>query len=140
MAGALDDGKYVTMSSLSIVASRATLAAQDIVATSTFSGAAGTFTGVIKVPDGTASAPSYAFTSEASLGLYRSGSSILQLSYGGFKSGQFISATTTSTSATTANQTVQGSLRFSVLSLSTNGAEIAFLSGNTTYRFSSGPA
>lgn len=88
--------------------------------------------------NGTAILPGLGFASEVSLGLYRSAASVMALSYGHLQAAISWSGMTASTSATTANQTVQGSLRVSVLSLTTNGAQIAFLSGNTTYLFNSG--
>lgn len=194
-AGYLDDGKYTTMSSLSVVASRATVLTQDAVVTSALSVGGtqtaqggivanggvqvGTGTQVITT-DGTAVNPPYAFTSERSLGFYRSAASIVGLSYGelqlgdgssilpsfGFRSevslGAFRSAASTmklsygtldtsaasllfgnlASSITTAQSGAtaklgQGQLYFSVLSLTTNGGEFGFRSGNTVYRFQS---
>lgn len=178
---ALDDGKYVTMSSVSVVASRSTLAAQDVVATSSLS-VGGTVTlsattlspSAVRVGSGAAIGPTLAFTSEASLGLFRSAASRLALSYGQFTTGDgtailpglafasevslglrrsaasviqtsygrfaadFRSASTLAASLTTANVTGAGDLAFSVLSLTANGAQFGFRSGNTTYIFYSG--
>ena len=148
---ALDDGKYNTGSSFSGVGSRTTLKTQDVVATSTLS-VGGTITqtaGVFLAPDGTALAPGDAFTSEASLGFYRSASSIIAQSYGtyqtavtggiGFNKLALLiggSSSTTAASGATA-KLGDGQLYFSVLSLTSNGGEFGFRSGNTTYRFSS---
>lgn len=91
--------------------------------------------GQLTIADGTSTLPGLGTGSEVSLGLYRSAASVLALSYGHFQGSISYSGLTAGTSATTAAQTVQGSIRISVLSLSTNGAEIAFRSGNTTYKF-----
>ena len=85
----LDDRQYVTTSSISIVASRAPISAQDVVATSTLSAPSGgitiqgtsafsanRFTGQA----GTALQPTFGFTSETSLGWYRSAASTLAAS------------------------------------------------------------
>ncbi len=45
------------------------------------------------------------------------------------------SVQTFATSFTTASISTQGQLYFSVLSLTTNGAELGFRSGNTIYKF-----
>ena len=98
--------------------------------------------------DGTASLPPDAYLSEKSLGFYRSANSIQRLSYGTLdaSAGGFLfknlamttatSSTTTSFSGTTA-KVADGTLYFSVLSLTTNGAEFGFRSGRTVYRFAS---
>jgi hypothetical protein len=93
--------------------------------------------GQFRLGDGTAVLPSIGYTSETSLGLYRSASSIQKLSYG-YLSGDFISSSTTNASQTTALLANQGGIVFSVLSLTVNGAEINFRSGNTVYHFYSG--
>lgn len=51
--------------------------------------------------------------------------------------GNFLSAVTGSASGTTASITTQGAFYVSILSLTTNGAEIGIRSGNTVYRFAS---
>ncbi len=153
MAGALDDGKYATGSSLSIVASRATIAAQDVVATSTLSvGGAVTLSGTsvaalaVGVGSGAAIGPTLYFTSEVSLGFYRSGTSQMAQSFGTFNTAAtggiafnrlaLQSSSTTAQSGATA-KLGDGQLYFSVLSLTSNGGEFGFRSGNTVYRFSS---
>lgn len=152
----LDDGKYNTMSSLSIVASRATVAAQDIVATSTLSApaltvqtitqtlASSTSLFAVQVNSGSAILPTLAFNSEVSLGFYRSAASQIAQSYGTFNV-TGIAATRyqlTGSSATTAAsgataKLADGLLFFSVQSLTSNGGEFGFRSGNTVYRFAS---
>ena len=47
------------------------------------------------------------------------------------------SAQTFATSFTTASITTQGQVYFSILSLTTNGAEFGIRSGNTIYKFQS---
>ena len=49
----------------------------------------------------------------------------------------FISSVTTNQSGATSKVSVQGQLYFSVLSLTTNGAEFGIRSGNTVYRWPS---
>lgn len=176
---------YTVLSSLSLNGSGATLKAVDITA-STVSGSgtnkfavvsASTVSGTKHTGQaGTALAPSYAFLSEVSLGLYRSGTSniaqsygtfvtpgisigselslglyrsaasLLALSYGSFTvpggltANAFVlagSSATTAQSLTTA-KTTDGGLYFSVLSLTANGAQLGFRSGNTVWIFYSG--
>lgn len=124
------DGVTV-LSSVSLNGSGATLSALAIVGSNLST------SGKVVVPAGTAIAPTVTFASEQSLGFYRSAASVLALSYGHLQGSISYSGNTASTSATTANQTVQGSLRVSILSLTTNGAEIAVRSGNTTWKFAS---
>ena len=122
--------------------SSATLAASDgtfggnltVQGTSTFVGAT-TNSAAEYLPDGTASAPSQAYTSEKSLGWYRSGASVEALSYGtlDLRGGALaFSSGTTAQSAATA-KVGQAQMIFSILSLTTNGAAIYFRSGNSTY-------
>ena len=155
----LDDGKYTVFSSVSIEASRATLIAQDVTATSVLSGAATTISGAAtlvstlsvggvtthtsaaRLPAGSAILPGVGFNSEVSLGFFRSAASQVQQSYGTFNA-TGISATVIASSSTTAQSGAtaklgQGQLYFSVLSLTSNGGEFGFRSGNTVYRFSS---
>ena len=149
---ALDDGKYNTMSSLSLVGSRATLAAQDVVATSTLS-VGGTITmsastispSAVRVNSGAAIGPTLAMTSEVSLGFYRSAASQIALSYGTFNAtgvsasgvlaatAILISSATTAQSAASAKIPNQGQIVFSILSLTTNGAAIFYRSGNSVF-------
>lgn len=86
--------------------------------------------------DGTATRPGVAFLSDASLGMLKSAASIVKQSYGWF-SADFISSSTTAQSGATAKLPNQGQLYFSVLSLTSNGGEFGFRSGNTVYRFAS---
>jgi hypothetical protein len=87
-SGYLDDGKYTTTSSLSLVASRATLATVDLVTSTLSVGGAATFssTTISALADGVGSGaaigPTNFFTSEASLGFFRSGTSQIATSYG----------------------------------------------------------
>ena len=112
---ALDDGKYITCSSISVVASRATLKTVDLVAsgtqtvTSTLSvGGAATFQGTTQHNGSN--------NTFAALGI----------------TGLFTSSATTAQSASTA-KIVNGQLIFSILSLTTNGAALYYRSGNSTY-------
>lgn len=123
----MDDGNYVTHSSLSIVASRATIKCQDLIVTSQIS------TGNFDGQDGSALNPTYGFNSEQSLGFYRSAASIKALSYGFLSAPQFISSLTTAQSASSAKVTNQGQIVFSILSLTTNGAALYYRSGNSVY-------
>jgi len=156
----LDDGKYTVFSSVSVEASRATLIAQDVTATSVLSTAAlkastvssvgsvlagalwsSTVSGIFYGQAGTAQLPTHTFSSEASLGFYRSAASNLAASYGtltlsGVAATVYASSATTAQSGATA-KLGQGQLYFSVLSLTTNGGEFGFRSGNTVYRFAS---
>lgn len=120
---ALDDGKYVTMSSLSVVASRATVRTTDLVVAGNQ-----TLTGTLSI------------TSNLSVG----GTTTLQgaaransvlTAAGWLYGGVFISSATTAQSGATSKVSQQGQLYFSVLSLDTNGGEFGFRSGNTVYRF-----
>lgn len=95
--------------------------------------------GWINVPDGTVIRPSFEYTSEASLGLYRSAASIMALSYGFFSAPGLISSVTTAQSASSAKVTQQGQIIFSILSLTTNGCQMFYRSGNSVYVFVSGP-
>lgn len=51
--------------------------------------------------------------------------------------GVFISSATTAQSGATSKISQQGQMYFSVLSLTSNGGEFGFRSGNTVYRFAS---
>jgi len=51
--------------------------------------------------------------------------------------GVFLSSATTAASGATSKISQQGQLYFSVLSLTSNGGEFGFRSGNTVYRFAS---
>lgn len=154
-SGYLDDGKYTTESSLSVVGSRATVLTQDLVVNSTLSvGGATTFssTTLVALADGVGSGsaigPTQYFTSEASLGLYRSAASQMALSYGTFNAiglrassvfqaaGIMLSSATTAQSASTA-KVADTQFIFSVLSLTTNGAALFYRSGNSTYSWPS---
>lgn len=133
----LDDGNLITHSSLSIVASRATVKTQDITASgvanlSTISTSV-ISTGAFDAQDGSALNPAYGFNSEQSLGFYRSANSIKALSYGFLSAPQFISSQTTNQSASSAKVTNQGQIVFSILSLTTNGAAMYYRSGNSVF-------
>lgn len=84
-------------------------------------------------PDGTATQPGSAFSSEQSLGLYRSAASTLALSYGtlNLRNGA-LSLRTTASAGSTSNLT-QG--EFCLVNVSTTSAQLAFRSGATTYLF-----
>lgn len=87
-SGYLDDGKYTTTSSLSITASRATVATTDLVTSTLSVGGTATFSNttisVLAAGTGSGAAvgPTNFFTSEASLGFYRSAASQIATSYG----------------------------------------------------------
>ena len=150
-SGYLDDGKYTTTSSLSITASRATVATVDLVTSTLSVGGLATFSattiaaGADGVGSGAAIGPTNFFTSEASLGFYRSATSQVALSYGTFNAagiqassilaatGLLISSATTAQSASSAKIPNQGQIVFSILSLTTNGAAMFFRSGNSVY-------
>jgi hypothetical protein len=139
--GYMDDGQYVTHSSLSIVGSpsRASVVAQDLVATSNISAA------VVQTPDGSATAPTQTFGSERSLGFYRSAASQIGMSYGTLNlvgatatgilaaTGILISSATTAQSASSTKIPNQGQIVFSILSLTTNGAAMYYRSGNSVF-------
>lgn len=97
------------------------------------------FPAPVVLSDGSSTTPTLALSSESSLGLYRSAASVLAQSYGtfsapGVSSAIFASSATTAQSGATA-KLGQGQLYFSVLSLTSNGGEFGFRSGNTVYRF-----
>jgi hypothetical protein len=154
-SGYLDDGKYTVTSSLSITASRATVATVDLVTSTLSVGGLVTLSGTTLsaladgVGSGAAVGPTNFFTSEASLGFYRSAASQIAQSYGTFNAvgiaassilattGLLISSATTAQSNSTAKIPNQGQIVFSILSLTTNGAAIYFRSGNSTYAWPS---
>lgn len=127
---ALDDGKYITHSSVSVVASRATVQAQDLVATSTLSAPTATLTGAVTLQSTLSVAGAVTMQGAAQV---RSAFTGLGWVYGGV----FISSATTAQSGATSKISQQGQIYFSVLSLTSNGGEFGFRSGNTVYRFAS---
>ena len=127
----LDDGKYTTLSSISVVASRATVQAQDITATSALSvGGAVTMQGAQTFNSTLSVAGAVTMQSTAQV---RSSLTAIGWLYAGV----FISSATTAQSGATSRISQQGQIYFSVLSLTSNGGEIGFRSGNTVYRFAS---
>ena len=138
---------YTVFSSVSLNGSGATLKANDIVA-STFSAtgtnkfavvSASTVSGtVVTGQAGTAVAPGFAFLSEVSLGLYKSATSQVKLSYGTFNAPGLVfttlggSAFTIASSATT--RTILDT-QFYFAVTSTTSAELGFRSGQTIYKF-----
>ncbi len=122
---ALDDGKFVTMSSISVVGSRATVRAQDLTVTGV-----GALTGALTLSSTLSVAG--AITAQ---GAIQANSAVTAA--GWLYGGVFISSATTAQSGATSRISQQGQLYFSVLSLSTNGGEFGFRSGNTVYRFPS---
>lgn len=126
-----NDGKFVTTSSISIVGgpSRTTLKAEDMVGTSTLSTAA--FTTATLTATSTASVGG-AVTMQSTAQVRSALTAI-----GWLYAGVFISSATTAQSGATSKISQQGQLYFSVLSLTTNGGEFGFRSGNTVYRFAS---
>lgn len=127
----LGDGQYVTTSSISITGgpSRSTLKAEDVVGTSTLSTAA--FTTATLTATSTASVGG-AVTMQSTAQV-RSALTAVGWLYGDV----FISSSTTAQSGATSKVSQQGQMYFSVLSLTTNGGEFGFRSGNTVYRFAS---
>ena len=133
-------GGLTTLSQLSLTdPSGATLTASDgtfggnvtIQGTLTQVGAV-TQTGAEYLGDGTALAPTQAYSSEKSLGFYRSAASVEALSYGFLQAPYFLSTTTTSSSASTlALPNKQGMISFAVLSATS--AQLQFRSANTVY-------
>jgi hypothetical protein len=83
---------------------------------------------------GTALQPFYAYSSESSLGLFRSANSTLGLSYGTFSLRGGILSSIRSTNASATSATLNDG-EFRVAAVSTTSAELAYRSGNTTYRF-----
>lgn len=157
-----ESGGVITTSQISTTTLGASLvSAQNVVAYSTISTpslSAGVFTQTlasstslyaVQVASGSAILPTYAFNSEASLGFYRSAASMIASSYGtvallGVAASQVLAATnilissaTTSASGATAKMPNQGQISFSILSNTTNGAELCYRSGNTVYRWPS---
>lgn len=122
---ALDDGQYITHSSLSVVASRATIKAVDVVATGVAA-----ITGALTLSSTLSVAG--AITAQ---GAIQANSAVTAA--GWLYAGVFISSATTAQSGATSRVSQQGQLYFSVLSLTSNGGEIGFRSGNTVYRFPS---
>lgn len=92
--------------------------------------------GQFQVQDGTAVLPPVRYASEASLGLYRSAASNLALSYGHLNAQYKVSTGTLAASCTTTN-VVDKEIKFSILSLTSNGAQFGFRSGNTTWIWNS---
>lgn len=126
----LDDGRYVVTSSISVAASRSSLAAQDVTATSVLSGNVTTITGAATLRSTLSVSGAVTMQGAAQV---RSALTGLGWVYGGV----FISSATTAQSGATSRLSQQGQLYFSVLSLTTNGAEFGFRSGNTVYIFQS---
>lgn len=127
----LGDGQYVTTSSLSVTGgpSRSTVKAEDVVGTSTLSTTALTVATLVA-------------TSTASVGGAATFQGAAQVrsaltAIGWLYAGVFISSATTAQSGATSRVSQQGQLYFSVLSLTSNGGELGFRSGNTVYRFAS---
>ena len=125
MSGALDDGQYVSMSSLSLIGSRATLQAQDLTVTGVQA-----VTGAQTLSSTLSVAGAVTMQSTAQV---RSAFTGIGWVYGGV----FISSATTAQSGATSKISQQGQMYFSVLSLTSNGGEFGFRSGNTVYRFAS---
>jgi len=109
--------------------------------TSTLVGAV-TQSAPVYVPSGSAILPEFAFSSEASLGFYRSGTSAIAQSYGtltvsGLAFTKLAGSAFTAASSATTRTFADASFEFSVLSLTSNGAQIAFRSGQTIWKFAS---
>lgn len=88
----------------------------------------------INMPVGTVDNPAYGFASEQSLGLYRSAASTIALSYGTLNLNNAILSSIRSTNASATSATLNDG-EFRVAAVSTTSAELAYRSGNTTYRF-----
>lgn len=88
--------------------------------------------GQFLLPAGSATLPTSAFTSEVSLGWYRSGTSTMALSYGTFNLGGAILSSLRTTNASGTSATVNDK-ELRIVAVSTTSAQLAFRSGNTTY-------
>jgi hypothetical protein len=86
-------------------------------------------------PDGTALTPAYAFSSETSLGLYRSAGSTLAQSYGTFNLNQaYLSSVKTATSVSSANL---GTNAWAVANPANSGASLCININGVMYFFNS---
>lgn len=87
---------------------------------------------------GSSTSPALAFTSEVSLGLYRSAASNIALSYGTLNlRGAALSLRTTN-SAGSSSALTNGEI--CLVNVSTTSAQLAWRSGNTTYLFNANVA
>ena len=132
----MDDGQFTTGSSFSAVASRATVKAQDVVATSVLSTAAltvqnaGTYNGAATFASTVSVAGAVTMQSTAQV---RSALTAVGWLYASV----FISSSTTAQSLVTSKVSQQGQIAISILSLTSNGAQMGVRSGNTVYIFES---
>jgi hypothetical protein len=83
---------------------------------------------------GAALRPAVAFSSESSLGFFSSAASTVALSYGTFNLRGAILSSIRSTDASATSATLNDG-EFRVAAISVTSAELAYRSGNTTYRF-----
>lgn len=133
------ESSAAVFSAISLNGSGATLDAGAVVASTISVSGAITISGAtispsaVRVASGAAIGPTVAFTSEVSLGFYRSAASVAALSYGFLSAPGLISSVTTAQSASSAKVTQQGQIIFSILSLTTNGAAMYYRSGNSVY-------
>lgn len=84
--------------------------------------------------DGSSTSPGLMFRSETSLGFYRSAASTIALSRGTFNLNGGILSSIRSTNASATSATLNDG-EFRIAAVSTTSAELAYRSGNTTYRF-----
>jgi hypothetical protein len=123
-----------------LVLSYGTLSAPTIAATSNLTAASAQVVGAMTLRDGSALIPSFAFASEASLGLFRSAASTIKPSYGTLDlSGcKVISRTTASSNVSLLTQLNAGEFIF-VAGAAGAGSDstLAFRVGNTLYCFTS---
>jgi hypothetical protein len=119
-----------------LVLSYGTLSAPTIAATSNLTAASAQVVGAMTLRDGTAILPSFAFASEASLGLFRSAASSIKASYGTFD----LTASWFKPSVNTAAVVGLAQIPDGVLVVSPTGAltySLAFKSGLTIFMWAS---
>lgn len=93
------------------------------------------FGGGIQVTESASTSPSYGFSSESSLGWYRSGVSTVALSYGSFNMNQGRLVSVRTTASLDSTSLAVNEMAFSVVQAS--GASLAIRSGSTIWYFSS---
>lgn len=91
--------------------------------------------GQFLVPPGSATAPSSAFSSEVSLGLYRSGVSTVALSYGSFNLNQARLVSMRTAASLDSTTLAVNEAAFTIVAGS--AAQLAIRSGGTIYYFAS---
>ena len=134
----LGDGQYVTTSSISITGgpSRSTLKAEDVVATSVLSTAALTAQGAFTANGAVTAASTLSVAGAVTMQSTAQVRSALT-AVGWLYASVFISSSTTAQSLVTSKVSQQGQIAISILSLTSNGAQLGVRSGNTVYIFES---